>query len=100
MICCKTLIFSDTILSQSYIATVFYFDNISFLARVLNQLFLPKESSISQASYCTMVLTVCFQLFKKTNHFVEVGWLKKHEMHGDVPVSDMRHTFRALYAMS
>ena len=53
------------ILSQSYNATVFYFDNISFPAHVLNQLFLPNESSISQASYRTMVLTICFQLFKK-----------------------------------
>ena len=54
-----------TILSQSYYATVFYFDNISFLAHVLNQLFLPNESSISLAFYRTMVLTICFQLFKK-----------------------------------
>ena len=54
-----------TILSQSYNASVFYFDNISFLAHVLNQLFLPNEYSISQASYRKMVLTICFQLFKK-----------------------------------
>ena len=47
------------ILSQSYNASVFYFDNISFLEHVSNQLFLPNESSISQASYCTMVLTIC-----------------------------------------
>ena len=53
------------ILSQSYNATVFYFNNILFLAHVLNHLFLPNESSISQASYRTMVLTICFQLFKK-----------------------------------
>ena len=52
------------VLSQSYKATVFYFDNISFLAHV-NQLFLPNESSISQASYRTLVLTICFQLFRK-----------------------------------
>ena len=31
----------ENILSQSYNATVFYFDNISFLAHALNQLFLP-----------------------------------------------------------
>ena len=54
-----------TILSQSYKATVFYFDNISFLEHVSNQLFLPNESSISQASYRTMVLTIYFQLFRK-----------------------------------
>ena len=53
------------ILNQSYNATVFYFDNISFLEHVLNQLFLPNKNSISQASYRTMVLTICFQLFKK-----------------------------------
>ena len=52
------------ILSQSYNVTVFYFDNISFLAHVLNQLFLPNESSISQAPYRTKIL-ICFQLFKK-----------------------------------
>ena len=52
------------ILNQSYNATVFYFD-ISFLEHVLNQLFLQTESSISQASYHTMVFTICFQLFKK-----------------------------------
>ena len=53
------------ILSQSYNATVFYFDNISFLEYVLNQLFLPNESSVSQASYRTLVLTISFPLFKK-----------------------------------
>ena len=53
------------ILSQSHNATVFYFDNISFLAHVLNQLFLPDASLISRASYRTMVLRICFQLFKK-----------------------------------
>ena len=43
-----------------------------------------------------MVLTIFFQLFKKQTHFMEVGWLKKkNEMNGDVPVSDMRHAFRA-----
>ena len=36
------------ILSQSYNATVFYFDNISFLEHVSSQLFLPNESSINQ----------------------------------------------------
>ena len=56
---------NTNILSQSYNASVFYFDYISFLARVLNQLFLPNERSISQASYHIMVLTICFQLFKK-----------------------------------
>ena len=48
----------------SYKTTVVYFD-ISFLVHALNQLFLPNESSISQASYRTMVLTICLQLIKK-----------------------------------
>ena len=42
-----------------------YFDNISFLAHVLNQLYLLNKSSNSQACYRTMVFTICFQLFKK-----------------------------------
>ena len=80
-------------MSQGYNGTVFYFDNISFLECVLNQLFLPNESSISQASSRTMVLTICFQLFKKRTIFT--GWLKKNEMNGGVPASDIRHAFRA-----
>ena len=82
-------------MSQIYKATVFYFDNISFLAHALNQLFLPNESSISQASYAyrTMVLTICFQLFKKQTILCRYGgW--KNDMYGDVPVSDMQHEFR------
>ena len=81
------------ILSQNYNTTVFHFDNISFLAHVLNQLFLPNESSISQASYCTMVFTICFQLFKK-QPFCGGRVVEKNEIHGEVPVSDMRHAFR------
>ena len=46
------------ILSQSLNAIVFYFDNISFLEHVLNQLFLRNESLISQQFYRTMVLTI------------------------------------------
>ena len=62
------------VLIQSYNATVFYFDKIPFLAHVLNQLFLPNGSSISQASYRIMVLTICFH---ETTHFMEVVLLKK-----------------------
>ena len=83
-------------MSQNYNATVFNFDNISFLAHVLNQLFLPNESAISQASYRTMILTICFQLFKKQiilwRYMCRV--VEKNEMYGDVPVSDMRQAFR------
>ena len=59
------LMFDKCILSQSYNATVFYFDNVSFPEHALNQLFLPNKSSISPASYHTMVLTICFQQLKK-----------------------------------
>ena len=52
------------ILSQIYNATKFYFD-ISFLENVLNHLFLTNRSSVSQASYRTIVLTISFHLFKK-----------------------------------
>ena len=69
---------SGNILCQSYNATVFYFDNVSLLAHVFNQLFLPNESSISQATYRRMVLTICFQLFKKQTILWRWGWgLKK-----------------------
>ena len=47
----------------------------------------PKESSINQAPYRTMVLTICS------------GW-KKNGMHGVIPVFDVRHAFRALLKMS
>ena len=33
-----------------------------------------------------------FPTVPETDHFMEAGWLK-NEMHGDVPVSDMRHAF-------
>ena len=68
---------------------MFYFD-IYFLAHVLNQLFLPNESILPHNGFNNLFPTV-----QETNHFMEVGWLKKNEMHGDVPVSDMRHAFRA-----
>ena len=35
-----------------------------------------------------------FPTVQETNHFMELGLLKKNEMNGDVPVSDMRHAFR------
>ena len=87
--------FFQSILSQSYKATVFCFDNISFLEHVSNQLFLPNERSISQASLPHNGINNLFPTVQETNHFTEVGWLKKNEMHGDVPVSDMWHAFRA-----
>ena len=57
--------FSDIYWAKVNNASVFYFDNISFLAHVLNQLFLPNQSSVSQAALRTIVLRICFQLFKK-----------------------------------
>ena len=51
-----------------------------------------------------------FPTVQETNRFLEVGWLKKkkrkekkkqeEEMHGDLPVSDMRLAFRASWKMS
>ena len=77
-----------------YWAKVFYVDNISFLEHVLNKLFLPNESSISQAFYRTMILPICFQLSKKQTILWRLCcW--KNEMNGDVPVSDMQHAFCA-----
>ena len=80
---------------------MFYFDNTSFLEHVLSQLFLLNKSSISQASYRTMVLTICIQLFKKQTIYggrvveKKKKKKKKNEMNGDVPVSERRHAFRA-----
>ena len=50
------------ILSQIYNVTVFHFDKISFLVHVLNQLCLPNESLISQASYYDGFNNPCFQM--------------------------------------
>ena len=83
--------FSDlSLLSQSYNATVFYFDNITFLGHVLNQLVLPNKSSISQASYHTM-----FPTAQETKPFYGGRVVEKNEMNSHVPVSDMRHSFHA-----
>ena len=73
---------------------MFYLDNISFQKHVLNQLYFQNESLISQAPNCTIVLTICFHLFKKQTILWRQGGRKKNEMNGDVPVSDMRHAFR------
>ena len=69
------------ILIQSYNATVFYFDKISFLAHVLNQWFLLNGSSISQASHRIMDngFNNLFPTVQETTHFMEVGWLKKNK---------------------
>ena len=69
---------------------MFYFDSISFLADVFNQLLLLNESSIPHNGFKGLFPTV-----QEINHFMEVGWLKNNEIHGDVPVSDMRYAFRA-----
>ena len=71
---------------------MFYFDNISFLAHAFNHLFLPDESSINQASYHIMVSNCSRK--KKTIYGGSVVE-KKNEMHGDEPVSDMRHALRS-----
>ena len=61
------------ILRQSYKATEFYFDNVSFLVHVLNQLFLPNESSILPHNGFNNL----FPTVQETNHIMEEGWLKK-----------------------
>ena len=59
-----------------------------FLERVFNQLFLPNESSVSQASYRTVVLRICFQLLRN-KPFYGGRVVEKNETNGDVPVSNM-----------
>ena len=41
-----------------------------------------------------MVVTICFQLLKTQTIYGGSVYENKNEMHGDVPVSDMRHAFR------
>ena len=69
------------ILSQNYNAAVFHFqiDTISFLVHVLNQLFLPNENSVRQASYRTMILTISFQLFVLNKPFYGGRVVEKNE---------------------
>ena len=68
---------------------MFCFDNISFLAHVLNNLFLPNESSISQASYRIMVKQSVSDCSRNKPFYAGRVVVKKNEMHGDVPVSDI-----------
>ena len=61
------------ILSQS----LFHFDNVSFLAQVLNQLFLPNESFNQSSILPHNGFTNLFSTVQETNRFMEVEWLKK-----------------------
>ena len=63
-----TYFFFFTILSQSYKATVFYFDNISFLELILNQLKFNQSSILPHNGFNNAFPTV-----QETNHFMEVG---------------------------
>ena len=54
-----------TILSQSYNATLFYFDNIFVQTHALGQLVHLSKSSFSEASKLVLVLTICLKLFEK-----------------------------------
>ena len=69
----------------------------------ISSIFAPKAKNvqilISQESYHTMVLTICFQLFKKQTILWRYGGWKKKELHGNVPVFGMRHAFRVSYKM-
>ena len=83
-----------SILSQSYNATVFYFDNISFPAHVLNQLFpQTKVQSVKHltAQWFYQSVSNC----SRNKPFYGGRVVEKNEMHGDVPISDMRYAFRA-----
>ena len=61
------------ILSQSYNATVFYYQLSTLPHNDFNNL---------------------FPTVQETNHLMEVGWLKKNELNGDVPVSHMHFVQR------
>ena len=87
-------------LSQSYNAPVFYFDNISFPRACIKQIISPKQKFNESSILSHNVFNNLFLTVQETNHFVVVGWLKKNEMNGDVPVSDMRHAIRAAKKMS
>ena len=63
----KTLTITD-ILSQSYDATVTYFDNISFLAHVLNQLFSPKRKFNQSSILPHNSFNNMFPIVQETNH--------------------------------
>ena len=67
---------NQTILRQSYNATVFYFDNISFLVYVLNQLFHQNEFNQSNILPRNGFKNL-FPTVQETIHLMEVGWLKK-----------------------
>ena len=83
------------ILSQSYNAAVFCSDNISFLTHALNQLFLQMVQSVKHR-FKQSVSNCSRNKPFYGGRVVE----KKNEMHADVPVSDMRHAFRASWKMS
>ena len=56
----------------------------------VNKLFLPKKvPSVEQKFLVHKGFINRFPTFQEITHFMEVGWLEKKEIHGDVPVSDM-----------
>ena len=65
------------ILGQSYNATVFYFDNISFLAHVFKPIISPKRKFNQSSILLHNGFNNLLPTLQETNHFVEVGWLKK-----------------------
>ena len=75
---------------------MFYFDKISFLEHVLKPIISPKRK-FNQSSF--LPRNVFYQSVSNRSRnkpfcrdrVVE----KQNEMNGDVPVSDMRHAFRA-----
>ena len=100
---CLLLLFSmiDNMLSQSYNAIVFYFDNISFWEHVLNQLYLPNECSVSQASYRIMVKQSVSNCSRNKPFYGGRVVEKKNEMKGyQYPTCDMRFVQRKRYVDS
>ena len=51
---------------------MFYFDNISFLTHLLNQLFINQSCILPHNGFNNLFSTV-----QETNHFMEVRWLKR-----------------------
>ena len=93
---CKKLFI--IILSQSYNAAVFYFDNISFSRACIKLIISPKRKFNQSSILPTMVSTICSNC-SRNKPFCGGRVVEKNELNSHVPVSDMRHAFRAAEKM-
>ena len=82
-------------LSKSYNATVLYFAKYLFSRACIKPIIFSKQKFNQLSNLPHNGFNNLFPTVQETNHFMEVGWLKKNEMNGDVPVFDMRYAFRA-----